>query len=59
MYSERKKRKAAAAAAKKSTKEKKTLAALKSKAKQELQNFRSVMGMMGMDFGPCEHEIEL
>ena len=29
------------------------------KAKEELQGFKSMMGMAGMYFGPCEHEFEL
>ena len=35
-------------------------AKLKKKAKEELQGFKSMMGMAGMYFGPCEqHEFEL
>ena len=60
MYSECKKRKSDAAAAKKSRKKKGNEAKLKRKAKEELQSFRSMMGMAGMYFGPCEqHEFEL
>ena len=44
---------------KKSSKEKKNEAKLKKKAKEELQGFKSMMGMAGMYFGPCEHEFEL
>ena len=47
------------AAAKKSRKAKGKDAKLKRKAKEELQSFRSLMGMAGMYFGPCEHEFEL
>ena len=59
VYSERKKRKSDAAAAKKSREEKQKEAKLRRKAKEELQSFRSLMGMAGMYFGPCEHEFEL
>ena len=59
MYSERKKRKSDAAAAKKSRKKKGNEAKLKRKAKEDLHSFRSLMGMAGVYFGPCEHEFEL
>ena len=31
----------------------------KKKAAKQMMTFKSVIGMAGIDFGPCEHELEL
>ena len=33
--------------------------AAKMKAAKQVMTFKSVIGMAGFDFGPCEHELEL
>ena len=59
MYSEREKAKVAKAAAAKGDKRKRKRGAAKKKAAKQVMTFKSVIGMAGFDFGPCEHELEL
>ena len=56
---EREKAKVAKAAAAKGDKRKRKRGAAKKKAEKQVMTFKSVIGMAGFDFGPCEHELEL
>ena len=51
--------KVAKAAAAKGDKRKRKRGAAKKKAAKQVMTFKSVIGMAGFDFGPCEHELEL
>ena len=42
-----------------SGKRKRKRGAAKKKAAKQVMTFKSVIGMAGFDFGPCEHELEL